>query len=45
LQKAEATIHTNTLGDSLGIDMPEAQATLHFAKSLDVKAWMIQNIS
>ena len=45
LQKAEATIHINTLGDWLGIGLPQQPATLHFAKSLDVKAWMIRNIS
>ena len=45
LQKAEATIDINTLGDALGMDMRPQPATLHFAKSLDVKAWLIQNIS
>ncbi len=44
LQKAEATIHINTLGDTLGIEMPQRPATLHFTKSLDVKAWMIRSI-
>ena len=45
LQKAQGTVHINTLGDALGIDLPQQPATLHFAKSLDVKAWPIQNIS
>ena len=45
LQNAEATIDTNTLGGALGIHIPKQPATLHFAKSLDVKAWMIHNIS
>ena len=45
LQKAEATIHINTLGDALGIAMSQPPATLHFAKSLDVKAWLVENIS
>jgi hypothetical protein len=45
LQKTEATIHMNTLGDGLGISLPQQPAVLHFAKTLDVKAWMIQNIS
>ena len=45
LQKAEAAVHINTLGDALGISMPQQPAALHFAKSLDVKAWVIQNIS
>lgn len=44
LQKAEATVHVNTLGDSPGIRMPHEPAALHFAKSLDVKAWMVQRI-
>jgi len=44
LQKAEATIHINTLGDALAIKMPQQPATLHFAKSLDVRAWMIRSI-
>jgi hypothetical protein len=42
LQKAKAVIHANTLGDWLGIDMGHEPATLHFAKSLDVRAWMVQ---
>lgn len=45
LQRAEATIHINTLGDGLGIEMLLQPATLHFAKSLNVKGWMVQNIS
>ncbi len=45
LQKAEATIQINTLGVGLGIGLPQQPATLHFAKSLDVKAWLVQNIS
>ena len=44
LQKAEATIPINTLGDSLGIEMSQQPATLHFAKSLDVRAWRIRCI-
>jgi uncharacterized protein len=45
LQRAEATISINTLGNSLGIAMSQQPATLHFSKSLDVKAWMIRDIS
>ena len=44
LQKAEAVIKINTLGDWLGIEMDGEPATLHFAKSLDVRAWMVQPI-
>ena len=44
LQKAEAVIHANTLGDWLGIDMNHEPAALHFAKSLDVRAWMVEPV-
>jgi len=44
LQKAEAMIHTNTLGDWLGIQMNQEPAALHFAKSLDVHAWMARRL-
>jgi len=44
IQKAEAVIHTNTLGDWLGIYMNHEPAALHFAKSLDVHAWMIEPV-
>jgi uncharacterized protein YqjF (DUF2071 family) len=42
LQRAEATIHMNTLGDWLGIQMKYPPAALHFAKLLDVRAWMAE---
>jgi len=42
LQRADAIIHANTLGDWVGIDMRHEPATLHFAKSLDVRAWIVQ---
>ena len=45
LQKAEGTIHTNTLGHSFGMKMSQQPATLHFAKSLDVRAWLIRSVS
>jgi len=45
LQRAEAEIRVNTLGDWLGIPMPGEPETLHFAKSLDVHAWLIQPVS
>jgi len=44
LQKAQAVIHANTLGDWLGIDMNQEPAALHFAKSLDVHAWMVEPV-
>ena len=44
LQKARAEIRVNTLGDWLGIPLHGEPETLHFARSLDVRAWMIQQI-
>ena len=44
LQMAEATIHANTLGDWLGIELNHPPATLHFAKLLDVHAWNVTRI-
>ena len=44
LQRAEADIRTNTLGDWLGIEMNGKPELLHFAKSLDVKAWMVERV-
>jgi len=42
LQRAEAEIRVNTLGDWLGLSMRGEPETLHFARSLDVRAWMIR---
>jgi len=42
LQRAEAEIRVNTLGNWLGIPMQGTPETLHFARSLDVHAWMIE---
>jgi len=44
LQKAEATVPINTLGNSFGIEMAQQPVTLHFAKSLDVRAWMVERL-
>lgn len=44
LQQAEATIHMNTLGDWLGIKLNHPPAALHYAKSLDVRAWNVTRI-
>jgi len=43
-QKAEATVPINTLGNSFGIEMAQQPVTLHFAKSLDVRAWMVERL-
>ena len=45
LQRAEAEIRVNTLGDGLGIPMPGEPETLHFAKSLNVQAWIIEQVA
>jgi uncharacterized protein YqjF (DUF2071 family) len=42
LQPAVATIHRNTLGDGLAIELNGPPSALHFAKALDVHAWMVQ---
>lgn len=42
LQPAEAEIETNTLGEAFGIELVGPPATLHFAKSLDVHAWLLE---
>lgn len=44
LQPATAQIRQNTLGDWLGIELIGPPETLHFAKSLDVKAWLVQRL-
>lgn len=44
LQRAEADIRANSLGDSLRIPM-HGDLTLHFAKSLDVRAWLIEKVN
>jgi uncharacterized protein YqjF (DUF2071 family) len=44
LQHAAAEVQVNTLGDWLGIEMKGPPQTLHFAKSLDVKAWFVERI-
>ena len=44
LQRAAAEIQLNTLGDWLGIEMTGPPQTLHFAKSLDVRAWLAERI-
>jgi uncharacterized protein len=42
LQHAAAEVGINTLGDWLGIEMKGPPQTLHFAKSLDVRAWLVE---
>jgi uncharacterized protein YqjF (DUF2071 family) len=42
LQHAVAEVQVNTLGEWLGIEMKGQPETLHFAKSLDVHAWLVE---
>jgi uncharacterized protein YqjF (DUF2071 family) len=42
LQLAAGEVEVNTLGEWLGIDMKGQPATLHFAKSLEVRAWSVE---
>ncbi|MFC5448441.1 YqjF family protein [Paenibacillus aestuarii] len=44
LQKAEADILSNTLTESMGITLPDTDPILHFAKTLDVRVWLLQTI-
>jgi uncharacterized protein YqjF (DUF2071 family) len=44
LQPAAAAIEVNTLGDWLGLSMSGPPALLHFAKSLDVHAWLVERV-
>ena len=44
LQSAEAEVQVNTLGNWLGIEMNGPPALLHFAKSLDVRAWLLERV-
>jgi uncharacterized protein YqjF (DUF2071 family) len=44
LQSAEAEVRANTLGEALGIDMRGPPVTLHYAESLDVRAWLIERV-
>lgn len=39
LQRAAAEVLVNTLGDWLGNEMKRAPVRLHFARSLEVRAW------
>jgi uncharacterized protein len=44
LQHADAVVQVNTLGDRLGIEMKGQPQTLHFAKALDVHAWLVDRV-
>lgn len=44
LQQAEIEIETNTMAEQLGFKLPQTKPLLHFAKRLDVVAWMPQPV-
>jgi uncharacterized protein YqjF (DUF2071 family) len=45
LQPAEAEIRVNTLGDWLGIPLHTEPETLHFARRIDVHAWLLERVT
>ncbi len=44
LQPAESEVRVNTLGDWLGVKMDGPPSTLHFAKTLSVRAWSLDRV-
>jgi uncharacterized protein YqjF (DUF2071 family) len=42
LQPTSGVVEVNTVGHWLGIEMKGQPATLHFAKSLEVRAWSVE---
>jgi uncharacterized protein YqjF (DUF2071 family) len=44
LQKASAEVRVNTLGEWLGLEMKGQPETLHFARSLEVHAWLVEPV-
>ncbi len=44
LQQARADLHLNTLADGFGIELPWISPILHFAKSLDVLIWSLEQV-
>jgi uncharacterized protein YqjF (DUF2071 family) len=44
LQHSAAEVRVSTLSDWLGIELKEEPRTLHFAKSLDVRAWSLERV-
>lgn len=45
LQRAKATIKTNTMAEANGIVLPEKKPLLHFAKEMDVLVWPLEKAS
>lgn len=44
LQRAEARLEVNTLGEPWGLPLPGAPEQVHFARRLDVVAWALQRV-
>jgi uncharacterized protein len=44
LEDAKAEIESNTMAAAAGIELPQAEARLHFAKRLDVLIWPVKPI-
>lgn len=44
LQLAEAEFQANTMAQASGVDLPETEPLLHFAKRLDVLAWLVERV-
>lgn len=44
LQTAEADFRINTMARAAGLNLPEQEPVLHFARYLDVKAWWIKRV-
>ena len=44
LQSAAATINVNTMAAAAGIELPNGQPLLHFAKRLDVLIWPLRRV-
>jgi uncharacterized protein len=40
LQEAEAELRLNTMAEQIGLKLPDTQPLLHFAKALEVLAWL-----
>jgi hypothetical protein len=44
LQRAKATLKTNTMASASGIELPREKPHLLFAKELDVLVWPLQTV-
>ncbi|MEO8285843.1 MAG: DUF2071 domain-containing protein [Chloroflexota bacterium] len=44
LQPAEAQVAYNTMTEQAGIELPNRQPLLHFARRLDVRAWVVRRV-